>query len=263
MEKFPINNHETDESEAVRLQQELDAKELPEEYKKLIEEVRLIKLQEPYADNLYERLKNDELKDLLEKKFTDETVVDLGCGDASRIAAISDRLGSKKYIGVDLDPFLMPPPVVGPINIDESVDPETLRGSILKKSNSQFSKDVIIEDIKPIEPGPRVDTPEVISTYENNVLLIKGDMLNAISRLKTNSIGVVIVSGIEVFDNFEASADYLKALAQEIKRILHDGGILINNFSDLSSTYLDEESGGSRKIRDLVEKESAVYEITK
>ena len=69
-------------------------------------------------------------------------------------------------------------------------------------------------------------------------------MLCAISKMKDESVDMVIVSGIETsFKNPEETKEYLHALDVEIRRVLKKSGIVLNYESDVPVSDMDFVTG--------------------
>ncbi|HMP67582.1 MAG TPA: hypothetical protein PKA60_02435 [Candidatus Paceibacterota bacterium] len=172
----------------------------------------------PYSENLLTELENENVKDFLRKKMHNEEVLDLGCGDATALSYYFKGLRISKYIGVDLSPHHF----IGRIGSRSS---EEVADLLAKIANLEDDHDVDETSLK----------EEKITEYEDgSIVLIKGDILDEIKKMKDLSIKAVVLSGIEFskYRDEKSEGEYLEKIKSDISRILKDGGIVLVYFSD-------------------------------
>jgi len=223
----------TEKDQIAELSGQLFVRELPSEYKELINNVKLIELREPYSENLNYKLRTKELQPLIQAKFTNEMVVDLGCGRGHWMMYLARDCGAAKYIGVDLRPDFMPQAVTVTHLSDKELEEEWDRilASRPKNDDMLAIKHPSNENTEAADnesSGPTI--PKIIED-RGDYAAVKSDMLNFISRLPDQSIGAVIVSGIEELP--VSPKEYMPALSREILRTLKPGGVIIKYSSDL------------------------------
>lgn len=205
-------------------------REIPLEYLEIITGVKLVTSGAPYSEMLAQEIAGDEkrYKELLTTKIKDGVILDLGCGQEYQIFNMARRFGAKTYIGVDLNPYF-----IGEGEVSRDAVP--VRLSLEEEEEIDLNEKK--EEIK--EEEEKTAAPEVVQLINEgnfNCVKIKGDMLNLISRLKDNSVDVIIISGIEGGAPSEINEKYFIALGQEIQRALTVKGICISYYSDLGNT---------------------------
>lgn len=249
------------EQETAPVSEDLFVREVPAEYQELIDEKnKFIEIGERYSDNLARRLKHDkELMSLMQQRIEGESVLDLGSGSSASMRSMSIKdWKAKRYIGVDLHRVVIANDRLGTID-PTNIDMEAIG---YEHDEEDYSHQPDTPSIFETELEPPVQTKsEIISTSEEEVS-IKGDMLDAISRLEDDSIGAVIISGIERTNIDETTLEYIRKLKQEIYRVLKTDGLFIvyesdfgadENFNELSTDNSDLKYGSG--VFEKIEKE--------
>lgn len=244
MENLGESNHQKTESvKAEDIKKELFTQECPEKYRRLIKDARFIRLKEPYAESLRHKFFNrkkelSELGEFVSKKINGKIVLDLGCGKTSHMSYFSKETGAKLHIGVDLSPDIFIPVV----NVENFKQQEELWAEFEEMIRTRPSEPQEVAEIPEKRQAYKENIPIFPNDFQysedDNALQIRGDMLGAISQIRDNSIGVIIISGIETSsENRGATMEYIEALEKEIMRVLITGGIAVNYDSDFN---LDE-----------------------
>jgi SAM-dependent methyltransferase len=245
-----------------RIKERIFDRETPEAYKELAKKVGIIELKEPYANNLLRTFYQgyhdypgsdpsqelSELGKLISEEAKDGTVLDLGCGKTQWMSFFFRKNQADLYIGVDLEPDVFVPAASTRVLrshafmalSNKRMDPidSDLTSGILNKSAEEHAEEATIEII------------DRQYRLQDNVFEIQDDMLCAISRMKDESVDMVIVSGIETsFKNPEETKEYLHALDVEIRRVLKKSGIVLNYESDVSVGDMEQVMGsGDRHV---------------
>jgi SAM-dependent methyltransferase len=239
-----------------RIKERIFDRETPEAYKELAKKVGIIELSEPYANNLFREFYQgyhdyprvdpsrelSELGKLISEEAKGGTVLDLGCGKTQWMSSFFRKNRVDLYIGVDLMPDVLVP--VASTRVlrshafmalsNKRIDPidSDLTSGILNKSAEEHAEEATIEII------------DRQYRLQDNVFEIQDDMLCAISKMKDESVDMVIVSGIETsFKNPEETKEYLHALDVEIRRVLKKSGIVLNYESDVPVSDMDFVTG--------------------
>lgn len=219
-----IEEEKTNEQKIDEIKNELFDRETPAEYQQLIEGVNFIRLHTEYSENLIDEFKDENSKDRLNdvgryiaNEIKDGIVLDLGCGQSNKINGFSEENGASLYIGVDLVPYIFfeksypgSAPPIPPLESEIVINTEP---SEVQKNESAFEQ------------------PKFY--LEDNALQIKSDMLETISRMKSRSVKLIIMSGIETKGG-DTTREYTSVLKKEIKRVLKEDGLLLNYHSDIS-----------------------------
>lgn len=244
---FEGNKKETEKERLEKIKNDLFSREVPEEYKELAAQVKLIELSAPYAENLhnlfYEGNKESEelseLGKIISETAKGEIVLDLGCGKTHYLSSFFSKNGADLYIGVDLEPDIYGH-VVKEI-LSEIKDRSYMR------SKSHFCSVVENDNEKELKDEKKDQEP--VYELQGNKLQVKDDMLKAASRIKSESVNLVIVGGIEMSaENIKETTEYLSFLELEIERILKSEGMLLVYQSDFSMenfSLINEGSDGS------------------
>ena len=229
----------TDKQRIEQLKNELFNKKTPDEYEPIIGEKVFIEIGTKYAENLIKRLvKNNELTELgqlLANEIKGKRVLDLGCGKSESLNAFSQENGADLYVGVDLYPNVLIDHVAEQACSQEEED-EALMNAAEGLDNFIAKKEGNKEEMAESSQVP--EEPEY--KIQDRGLQVKDDMLRAISTIKSSSMKLVIVSGIETFFDGHPEADkantekYINALQNEIKRVLTEDGLFLNYESNLS-----------------------------
>jgi hypothetical protein len=232
--------------------------DIPDEYQSLAEKVKLIEQGTAYSEGLYEQFyaKTEagkkclsELGDFASRKMYDEIVVDLGCGSNHFMNLFSTKY-CRLYVGIDFYPSTAIP-------IVKMVKTPHRARSYMGK-NKEASMAVVGEDshrppsylmssraesaVFTSEDKTEIDKKVFLSTFpkyrlvensDGKVFEISDDMLKALSRFKSDSVGVVMINGIEAAEYDEQTKNYLTALEKEVERVLKVGGVFINYNSDI------------------------------
>lgn len=200
----------TNEQRLEEIKSDLFDREMPAEYEELIKGVSFTENQEPYSEKLVRYLSMNELS-IVASKIKNNIVLDLGCGQSSEMNFFSKKNQANLYIGVDLSPFISSP--------ETSTEASTITSLSL-----------------PEETKLRPESKKIRPEFEliGDALQIRGDMLRAVSRMKSESVGVIITSGIESDGRGQITGKYTDALINEVKRVLKDEGLFLNYYSDIS-----------------------------
>lgn len=232
----------TEEEKIEEIKKELFDQEVPAKYKDLIEKDYTYFLENDahYEENLHGWFR-DKLS-FITDEVKNKIVLDLGCGHCEAFAMGEDEETGKiimpynLYVGVDLSPGLP--------WADVSTESSTIGDDLsLPKENPV--------PIKPKEPEQKKRIPDAPGyELDGKLLLVKDDMLRAVSRVKSGSVKLIIMSGMEIGnrphhintlhlgrdlkDNRDTKhPTYMEALHSEIKRVLEDDGLFINWRSDI------------------------------
>lgn len=230
-----IEQEKTSEERIEDIKKDLFDREMPPEYQSLVDNVRFIENYASYSENLIGYLEHSDVDSLIKSEIKGGIVLDLGCGQSSWVHYFSIRNGAKLYIGVDL----MPATFAEEMSEEESTIGDSL--SLPGEDKESEERTSIVREEQ--EPERVADKPEY--RYEENALEVREDMLRAISRMKSNSVKLIITSGIEVLSG-KKGGEYLTALITEAKRVLTDDGLLLNYESDVS--YHKEDMADMDKI---------------
>lgn len=229
------SNEKTNEQRLEEIKAELFDREMPPEYQPLIEGAKFIEVDEPYSENLVSKLDHSSsLRKLLAEEIKNNIVLDLGCGTAGWINNFSRKNGARLYIGVDLHPGIFSDKIQVQTKSDAEIKAENK--AIEKKLLESFAEDMQRGRINDqYEERAKIDKLAKEPTYrmQGQALEVREDMLRAISRMKSNSVKLIVTSGIEVFSGKRAG-EYITALINEAKRVLTDDGLLLNYESDVS-----------------------------
>jgi hypothetical protein len=176
----------------------------------------------------------NEAGELLKEKISGKVVVDLACGRTSDMASLSKKLGAKLYIGVDLEPNVSIPRVE--VVDDNSEMPEYLKSKYHNRTG-------VVQEVEMKSMKESLDLSEPKYRYQSyeQALEIQGDMLLALSRFKENSVSAIIASGIEASgEHYEETEEYIRALENEIEKVLIPGGLCIIYTSDINPRNLKQ-----------------------
>ena len=239
-----------------RIKERIFDRETPEAYKELAKKVGIIELSEPYANNLLRKFYQgyhdyprvdpsrelSELGKLISEEAKGGTVLDLGCGKTRWMASFFQKNNVGLYIGVDLLPDVLAQELFITPESDSDEPPYYLSSRAASSANDDMLDGMVNESAEEEEYDEKA-TIELIELHYNlqeNVFEIQDDMLCAISRMKDESVDMVIVSGIETsFKNPEETKEYLHALDVEIRRVLKKSGIVLDYESDVSVSDMD------------------------
>lgn len=231
--QLPINTgqEKTSEQRIEDIKRDLFDREMPPEYQSLIEGAKFIRLNTEYSEHLFESFcRGDDLSNLTDlghfitDEIKDHIVLDLGCGQSCKVNWFAEVAESSSYVGVDLNPAIFPhksaPGSAPPMRLPED------------------------EEFVPYDPS-KDNEESAIHKYpefrlEENALQVSGDMLRAVSRMKSHSIKLIIMSGIETEPGGSTTIDYISALKKEIKRVLTEDGLFLNYHSDISLPDLEK-----------------------
>ena len=233
MKKFetqPTSNNSTSNEQLITLQNRLFDREVPEEYRRLAKNARLIELAEPYSENLhtlfYQEKGLTNLGKLISEAMHGGIVLDLGCGQTNHLSSFARKNEAELYIGVDLNPDVFTPGA-RMVPEGETIEERRERRRRLFQPATPIKPEISEESISSNVTRPKYQLKE-------KILQIQDDILEAISRMKDGLVDIVIISGIEMSsENIEETNKYLTALTAEIRRVLKKGGLLLNNQSDL------------------------------
>lgn len=256
-------NEGTEKSEKIEAVKEyLFDRETPEEYKPFIDNVGLIKLKEPYTRSLVQQFYTEyhdypnnpsqglsELGEVVSKGAENEVILDLGCGKTTFLSSFFRESDPKFYVGVDLNPNIITP--VAYLK-EDSIDSH----SLMKMAKSY----PVVDENSLYESEETVSQSNEPSYYlRDNIFEIQDDMLGAISRMKDNITGLIIVSGIERSNrNTEDTTRYLQALEEEITRTLKDDGLVLIYESDFSLPDFDLMQSSQNKEWKLFRKTTPI-----
>lgn len=230
-----IEEEKTSEQRIEDIKRDFFDREMPPEYQSLVDNTRFIENFARYSKNLIGYLEHSDIDSLIKDEIKGGVVLDLGCGQSSWVHYFSIRNGAKLYIGVDLMPATF---------IDKVYEGGSTIGDSLSLPGEDKESEERTSIVREEQESERVaDKPEY--RYEENALEVREDMLRAISRMKSNSVKLIITSGIEVLSGKRAG-EYLTALITEAKRVLTDDGLLLNYESDVS--YHKEDMADMTKI---------------
>jgi len=230
----------TKEEKIAEIKKELFDRGVPGEYKDLIEKDYTYFLENDahYEANLYSSF-DSKLK-FIADEVKNKIVLDLGCGHCEASSMGEDEEGYilqpySLYVGVDLSPGLD--------RVSFSTETSTIGGD----PSLPEADDISSEPKEPEQKKRIPDSPEY--GLSGKILLVKDDMLRAVARMKSSSVKLVIMSGMEIgpsaMDPYRSEREiyddikkvqhptYLEALHSEIKRVLEDGGLFINWRSDI------------------------------
>ena len=251
----PVNPDDAEtkkRKEIDRIKERIFDRETPEAYKELAKKVGIIELSEPYANNLFREFYQgyhdyprvdpsrelSELGKLISEEAKGGTVLDLGCGKTRWMASFFQKNQAELYIGVDLEPDVFVPPVTVVSRLPQSW--AFLSNDYSEESEKELEElraCTVSEGVYPVETLKGTGSRQRLL---DNVFEIQDDMLCAISRMKDESVDMVIVSGIETsFKNPEETKEYLHALDVEIRRVLKKSGIVLDYESDVSVSDMD------------------------
>ncbi|MEI6650280.1 MAG: hypothetical protein WCL23_02465 [Candidatus Moraniibacteriota bacterium] len=241
-------------------------RETPEAYIELAKKVGIIELKAPYAENLLRTFYQgyhdypgsdpsqelSELGKLISEEAKDGTVLDLGCGKSRWMASFFGKNNAGLYIGVDLLPDVLAQEVFVTPESDSDEPPFYLSSRAASSANDDMLDGMVNESAEE-EAYDEKATIELIELHYNlqdNTFEIQDDMLCAISRMKDESVDMVIVSGIEKsFKNSEETKEYFHALDVEIRRVLKKSGIVMDYESDVSISDMEQVMGsGDRHV---------------
>lgn len=238
-----IETAKTDEERLEEIKRELFTREMPPEYRRLIDGVKLIGSQAEYSENLMAEIGYvseqeiglnhiNETGRFFANEVKDGVVVDLGCGQSSFINYFVGDAEVRLYIGIDLSPAIFPR--------------KALSGSAPPMREHEIDFNLNEDSDKETKKFIMPELPKI--RLQDNALQITGDMLENISQMKSQSVKLVILSGIEVADG-STNDEYVNALKQEIKRVLTKDGLVVDYhsdiyFNDLAVIETDEKISG-------------------
>jgi len=254
----------TPEQEKTALEKELFVREVPEEYKSLIEKVDLVRKPScDFSSDLIKKLDEESRGDTLRNIIENGVVLDLGSSGHSYISKFVAKLGAKKYIGIDLDPHYSFGGTCGPmpeieLGADENVclkEPEQINDANVPFVNK-------FEDYQKRFLETKIKRP-TIEKIQGVDVRVEGDMLSFISRLGGESVSAVVLAGIEsgLCNNDKNNYEYLLFLKKEIVRVLKNGGIVISYVSDFFPEKSDNLTELYKfEVFDLQDRKSAIYQ---
>ncbi len=200
------------------IKKRLLVRDMPEEYSKFIKPHMYIEMSDSYTEIITNYFwqrggKSSETYTYMQEKFKDQTVLDLGCGYGEGLQ-LTDEFKAREYIGVDVHP--------------RRPDFITIKG--LGGEDSENSSR-LTDDSSKRKTGASFDSG----------IFVEGDMLNVISRLADESVGVIIIAGIQRHNQgYRDHQAYEEAMKFEINRVLKDGGITVNNSAFIGSGFENE-----------------------